>query len=137
MFEKSIRFPEWNIFLCSEPSRQNNGKKHLPRVQPRQLISVSLSQLSQILIWIFYLLLENRTKKSRKFARIWFVRDISDKRWFCRVLLRNFLRYCCRFSWSVINKILNSPFLIRLRVVLFVFSREPLHFLFSKQSSWE
>ena len=27
--KSSIRFPEWNIFLCSEPSRQNNGKKHL------------------------------------------------------------------------------------------------------------
>ena len=66
--KSSIRFPEWNIFLCSEPSRQNNGKKHLHPSPSADDLVVSLSQLSQMLIPIFYLLLENRTKKSQKFA---------------------------------------------------------------------
>ena len=76
--KSSIRFPEWNIFLCSEPSRQNNGKKHL-HPSPSADLVVSLSQLSQMLIPIFYLLLENRTKKSQKFAlQIRFFRLVSN-----------------------------------------------------------
>ena len=88
--------------------------------------------LSQILISIFYLLLENRTKKSRKSCENGFQFFESD---FCQVSWETLQIKILQIFLSVINESFNSPFLIRLRVVLFVFSREPLHFLFSKQSS--
>ena len=97
--KSSIRFPEWNIFLCSEPSRQNNGKKHL-HPSPSADLVVSLSQLSQMLIPIFYLLLENRTKKSQKFAfQIRFFHVVSNM----------IILYCCTTRMNP-KKFLNFHF---------------------------
>ena len=61
-----VKTTERNIYTpCSTPSAD---------------LSVSLSQLSQMLIQIFYLLLENRTKKSRKFAHFFrFVKSDFSK----------------------------------------------------------
>ena len=57
-----VKTTERNIYTpCSTPSAD---------------LSVSLSQLSQMLIQIFYLLLENRTKKSRKFAHFFSIFEI-------------------------------------------------------------
>ena len=68
-----VKTTERNIYTpCSTPSAD---------------LSVSLSQLSQMLIQIFYLLLENRTKKSRKFAHFFF--DFSNQI-FTKVILTKY-----------------------------------------------